>query len=113
MTNSEDQDPKRREGRVRTRFEALYSSGGFEGAGVLEDISYSGAHFEDATLRPPMDMEIRVFVFIQPVSPLELTGRVVRHTEKGFAIAYKVLDPEIQRLVDDAAALVSAPRHEG
>ena len=80
---------------------------------MLEDISYSGAHFEDATRRPPMDAEVRVFVFIQPVSPFEIAGRVVRHTEQGFAIAYKNLDAEVERLVDDAAAIVSAPEPEG
>ena len=34
---------RRRSGRVRTRFDALYSAGQQEGAGVLADISYSGA----------------------------------------------------------------------
>ena len=51
-------------------------------------------------------------VFIQPVSPFEIAGRVVRHTEQGFAIAYKNLDADVERLVDDAAAIVSAPEPE-
>jgi hypothetical protein len=100
---------RRREGRVRTKFEALYSAGRLEGTGVLQDLSYSGAHFEEVSLRPDIGLEIRAYIFIQPVSPLELVGRVVRHSENGFAIEYKVSDPEVQRLVDDVAAIVCPP----
>ena len=105
-----DEWNRRREGRVRTKFEALYSAGRLEGTGVLQDISYSGAHFEEASLLPSIGLEIRVYVFIQPVSPLELVGWVVRHTDNGFAIEYKVTDPEAQRLVDDIAAIVCPPK---
>ena len=34
---------------------------------------------------------------------------MVRTFENGFAIEYKDLDPEVRRLVDDAAAIVGAP----
>ena len=47
-------------------------------------------------------------MFIQPVSPFELVGHVVRLTESGFAIEYEVEDPEVRRLVDDVSAIVSA-----
>ena len=49
---------------------------------------------------------MRLYVFIQPVSPFELSGEVVRHEGTTFAIRYSNLDPEIGRLVDDVAALV-------
>ena len=92
--------------RVKTRFETLYASG----VGVLADISYSGAHLEETTVRPDVGTEIRIYVFLQPVFPVEIAGQVVRHTENGFAIEYKDLDPRVRRLVDDAAAVVAHPK---
>jgi hypothetical protein len=100
---------KRSSVRVRARFDALYSSGQKEGAGVLADISYSGARIEDSSIRPELGTTVRIYVFVQPVSPFELVGSVVRHSDTGFAIEYKDLDSEVRRLVDDAAAIVSAP----
>jgi len=101
-----------REPRIRTRFEALYSMGRREGAGVLADISYSGAHIEDSSLVPELGTEVRIYVFVQPVSPFTLSGRVVRTTDRGFAIAYKALDDEVRRLVDDASAVVNDPKQQ-
>ena len=72
---------KRGEGRVRTQFETLYSAGRAEGAGILADISYSGALIAEASLRPDIGDKLRLYVFVQPVSPFELIGNVVRHTE--------------------------------
>ena len=92
--------------RYRTRFDTLCSSGREEGAGTLADLSYTGARLEDASLRPALGTKVRLFVFVQPVQPFELSGHVVRHTENGFAIAFTSLDPEVEHLVDDVAALV-------
>ncbi len=100
---------KRGEGRVRTQFETLYSAGRTEGAGIIADISYSGALISEASLRPDIGDKLRLYVFVQPVSPFELIGSVVRYTEDGFAIEYEVSDPDVCRLVDDAAAIVNAP----
>lgn len=104
----------RRDHRIKTHFETLYTAGRREGVGVLADISYSGALLEGTSMRPPIGSTVRFFVFLQPVSPFELIGRVVRHHEDGFAIEYKDLDPEIHHLVDDAAAIVTTPgtRHD-
>lgn len=99
---------KPRDPRIRTRFEALLSLGRSEGAGLLADISYSGARIEDSSLIPEVGTPVRIYVFVMPVSPFQLQGEVVRTTEKGFAIAYSVEDPEVRRLVDDAAALVQS-----
>ena len=99
---------KRKHPRFRARFDSLLSAGRSEGVGVLTDISYSGARLEEATLRPEPGSKIRLYVFIQPVAPFELVGEVVRSDETGFAVAYQVESPEVQRLVDDVAALVSA-----
>ena len=100
---------KRRNPRFRTRFDALYSLGSEEGSGVLTDLSYSGARLENATLAPEPGTKVRLFIFIQPIQPFELIGHVVRHTEDGFAVEVDVPDPEIQHLVDDVRAIVTAP----
>ena len=100
---------RRSEGRVRTQFETLYSAGRTEGAGILADISYSGARIEEASLRPEVGDKLRLYVFVQPVAPFELIGSVVRVTEDGFAIEYELSDPDVRRLVDDAAAIVTTP----
>jgi hypothetical protein len=101
---------RRKEPRFKTRFDALYSDCKAEGAGVLADISYSGARIENASLRPEVGTRVRFYVFVQPVLPFELIGHVVRVTEDGFAIEYDVSDPEVRRLVDDVAAIVTTPQ---
>ena len=101
---------KRKEPRFKTRFDALYSDREREGAGVLADISYSGARIENASLRPEVGTLVRFYVFVQPVLPFELVGHVVRIAEDGFAIEYDVSDPEVRRLVDDVAAIVTSPQ---
>ena len=50
---------------------------------------------------------MRLYVFIQPISPFELIGHVVRSTDSSFAIAYEVSDPGLRDLVDDIAAIVA------
>ncbi len=99
---------RRSAGRITTRFEALYSAGREEGFAVLRDISYTGALFGETTIRPEIGKRIRAYVFVQPVSPVELVGEVVRTTDDGFAIRYEIADPEVRRLVDDAAAVVTS-----
>jgi hypothetical protein len=96
--------------RFRTRFDALFSSGPSEGSAVLSNLSYSGASLENVTMWPDVGTEVRLYVFIQPVAPFEIVGRVVRKTETGFAIAHEIDDPELRNLVDDVAAIVSVPR---
>lgn len=101
---------QRRDRRIRTRFETLYSTERREGGGMLADISYSGARFEQTSLQPRAGARVRIHVFLPSRSePFELVGEVVRVTEQGFAIRYEKPKPEVCRLVDDAAALVSLP----
>ena len=95
--------------RFKTRFDVLCSAGESEGSGVLVDISRSGARLGTSSHVPEMGTKVRLYVFIQPVCPFELSGEVVRVEESSFAIRYSNLDPEIGRLVDDVAALVMRP----
>lgn len=100
---------QRRSPRIRTRFESLVSAQREEGVGLLADIAYEGAHVEEASFQPAIGAAVRIYVFIRPVAPFEITGHVVRHTERGFAIEFEKLRPEVRSLVDDAAALVTVP----
>ena len=101
----------RRDLRVQVAFDALYSHGRREGAGILVNFSYSGALIEDASLPPDVGTTVRVYIFVQPVAPFELVGEVVRHSgDQSFALEFKDLSPELRALVDDAAAIVAAAR---
>ncbi len=101
---------KRRGARFPTALNAHYSSGPEEGIGVLSNVSYSGALIEDSSVQPSVGSKVRIYVFAEPVdpiapaSPCELVGRVVRHSSSGFAIEYDEPDPEVRRLVDEAAS---------
>ncbi len=98
---------QRRSPRFVTRFDALVSATAEEGAGVLAEVSYAGARLTGASVQPPVGSRVKLYIFVQPVSPFELEGHVVRHVdEDGFAITYELFDPEIRALVDDVAALV-------
>jgi hypothetical protein len=102
---------KRRNFRVKTRFEILFSSRREEGTGVLADISESGALVENASLQPQPGGSIRVHIFLpNRPEPFELLGHVTRHTERGFAIEYEKLSSEVCRLLEDAAAIVAVPQ---
>jgi len=68
-------------------------------------------------MRPEIGTPVTLYVYLIPLSafealtPLELAGHVVRHSSNGFAIEYKDnLDPDVHRMVDDAAAVVAVPR---
>lgn len=91
---------RRRSPRIRSRFDALVSAGAREGAGVLADISYSGARLEDCSEQPPVGTRIRLYVFAEPAPAFELEGVVVRHTETGFAIGYEIHDAFTRCRVD-------------
>ena len=113
MTETTD---RQRDHRVPIRLEAFYSYGRVEGLGRLANISYSGALIEDITMQPEIGAQVILYVFLKPPSafeaptPFELAGHVVRHTSDGFAIDYNDnLDPDVRRMVDDAAAVVAVP----
>jgi hypothetical protein len=98
---------RRRSPRFKARFDALCSSGAREGAGVLAEISYEGVRLEESSIRPEIGTRVVLYIFVRPVQPFELAGRVVRHTETGFALAIDPPSLEVRRLVDDVAALVT------
>ncbi len=114
MTETTNRRPDKR---IPVHLVALYSSGLFAADGVLANISYSGALIEDTEMRPEIGTRVVLYVYVHPRSaftaetPFELVGHVVRHTSAGFAIEYKDnLDPDVRRMVDDAAAVLAVPR---
>jgi hypothetical protein len=101
---------KRRDSRVPTRLETNYSSGREDGSGILANISYSGALLKETSSLPRIGSLVRVHILLSEHSHFVIVGQVVRHVEGGFAIEYSDLDPEVRRLVDDAAAIVGTPK---
>jgi hypothetical protein len=68
-------------------------------------------------MRPKIGTRVALFVYLKPPSafgapsPFEVSGHVVRHSSDGFAIEYDDnLDPDVRRMVDDAAAVVAVRR---
>lgn len=102
---------RRRNFRIRTHFEATYSTERQEGSAILANISYSGALLTQASLQPRLESQVRVYVLLNEDFPFVIVGRVVRHVEDGFAIEYADLSPEVRRLVDYAAAMVENALH--
>ena len=106
-----------RDDRIHIRLEAHCSVGRFEVVGVLTNISYSGALIEDTSMQPEIGTPIVLYLFLKPpgafeaATPLKLTGHVARHNSTGFAIEYEHnFNSKVRRMVDDAAAIIAAPR---
>ncbi len=103
--------------RISIRLEAFYSFGRVEDDGMLADISYSGALIEGTTMQPEIGTRVVLYVYLKPPSafeataPFELTGVISRHGSDGFAIKFEDNhDPDLRRMVDDAAAIVATRR---
>ena len=106
-----------RDKRIPISLTADLAFGRMKGSGMLANISYSGALIEDTTMWPKIGTPIVLYLDLKPSSafrvatPFKLAGHVVRRASTGFAIEYDDnLDPDVRRMVDDAAALVDAPR---
>ncbi len=115
MTETTD---RRHANRVRIYLKAYYSFNGIDGVGVLADVSYSGALIEDISTRPPeIGTPIVVCVYLisphdfEEVTPLELTGHVVRHSSTGFAVKYEDNhDSDVRRMLEVASAIAAIRR---
>ena len=107
----------RRGFRVSIRLEVNGTSGRFEVVGELANISYSGALIEETSMQPEIGAAVVLYLYLTPpgdfkaVSPFRLAGHVVRHSSTGFAIEYeRNFDPDVPRMLGDAAAIVAASR---
>jgi hypothetical protein len=104
-----------RASRISIRLETYYSYSRVEGAGVVANISYSGALIEKTPKQPEVGTPIILYICLHPPtafeaqSPFELVGRVSRHSRSGFAVQYaEGIDLTVRRMVDDAAAITAA-----
>jgi len=107
--------PGERAKRVQIRLETYYAYGWVEGAGVLANISYSGALIEGTPAQPDVGTPIVLHICLHPpsvfevASPFEILGHVARHSPSGFAVKYgNGVDQALRRMVDNAAAVVAA-----
>ncbi len=114
MTETTNRRPDKR---FPTGLEVFYYARRVDAVGVLANISYSGALIEDTRVRPKIGTFVVIYVHLEPPSafaaatPFELAGHVVRHSSNGFAIEYEDNhDPDVRRMVDDAAEIVAVPR---
>ena len=97
--------------RVRTDFEAVYSSERIEGSGTLVDISLSGARLEDTEVQPKIGSAVRAdaYAYASANDPVRLVGEVVRHTPRGFALQFTSVDEAVRRLVFEACGEPEGP----
>jgi hypothetical protein len=106
-----------RANRIPIRLDTYYAYGWVEGAGVVANISYSGALIEGTPAQPDIGTPVVLHICLHPASafqvpsPFEVVGHVVRHSPSGFAIKYDAsVDRKVRRVVDNAAAVVAARR---
>ena len=108
---------ERRSDRILIHLEVFCSFERVEGTASLANISYTGALVEGATVTPVIGARIKLYVHLKPPGdfkakdPFQMTGVVARHTSGGFAVEFEdKLDPDVRRMVDDAAAIVTTRR---
>jgi hypothetical protein len=107
----------KRADRFPVPLKVYYSYERVEGAASLTNISYTGALLENTPMRPEIGTCVQLYVHlkppctIEPVAPSKLIGVVVRHSSNGFAVKFENShDPDLRRMVDDAAAILTAER---
>ncbi len=108
---------RRRGYRISIRLEVYFSEDLYEVVGTLTNISYSGALIDDTSMHPVIGTPAVLYVYLKSpgafkaVSPFRLTGHVIRHSSTGFAMEYgDNFDPDVRRMVDDAAAILTDQR---
>jgi hypothetical protein len=76
-------------------------------AGVLSDISLSGARLEQTGLRPSVGSEVTLVFALGDDKPFEIAARVVRPTDAGgYAVQFEALDPRFKAALAQAALLL-------
>jgi hypothetical protein len=76
-------------------------------AGVLSDISLSGARLEQTGLRPSVGSEVTLVFAFGDDQPFEIAARVVRPTEGGgYAVQFEALDPRFKAAMAQASVLL-------
>jgi len=111
------QEERRRGSRIRTAFEVLNAHPPLEGIARLRDLSTHGACIEDTSARPEIGKTVQLSVRVSEREPPRvLTGKVVRHTESGFAVEFDKPEPHFDSLIGEelaAEAPIENPRPTG
>jgi hypothetical protein len=112
-----DATSDRRADRFPIPLKVYYSFDRVEGIASLVNISYTGALLENTAMRPEIGTRIQLYLHLKPPcaseasKPSELAGIVIRHSSDGFGVVFEDnQDPDVRRVVDDAAALVATRR---
>ena len=92
---------KARKPRFDLRAPVAYSGEPGTGRGLIWNISTSGLRIEAASVEAPLGTELRIRAsYFAGSSEVTLHGRVVRHTEGGFAVQFENLPFEAQELLN-------------
>lgn len=92
----------RREPRFEVRVPAEFE-GGASGSGTTWNISFSGVLIENASERLPIGTRVEVrFSFFPGSFGTTFVGRVIRHTERGFALEFSDLDDPHRKVLTAA-----------
>lgn len=92
--------------RAIVQFRVSFRSGVFNGRASLADLSTRGARLEEASSQPQIGAEAELDISLPPLPVFTIKGVVQRRTWDGFAVTFSGDDPELERFVADAAALV-------
>ena len=94
---------RRTSSRREIQLSVLCRSGLVSRAAELVNISVVGALLESSSVSPPPGTIVRIKL-TPPASdsgtPVELEGRVVRYTSKGFAIEFLTITKKLKQLVE-------------
>lgn len=86
-------DERRAAPRFRVRAPVEYADSA-SGRGITWDVSLSGVRIEGASASVPVGRTLTLrFSFFAGSFDTPLSGRVVRHTGEGFAVAFTALEP--------------------
>ena len=92
----------RREPRFEVRGPAEYQDGA-SGNGTTWNISFSGVLIENASEQLPIGALVEVrFSFFPGSFDTTFVGRVIRHTERGFALEFTDLDDPRRKVLTAA-----------
>jgi hypothetical protein len=100
MDNSEEEDRRDLE-RKNIALNVLCSAGHEEGPGLLKDVSHHGAMVESTSVRPSVGDSVMILLRASPDdAPDVLHTSVVRHTDEGFAVKFRVPYSVVRNLIE-------------
>ncbi len=89
-----------RPARLRADFSAEYTAGIEQGSGIVVEISRTGARIDTGDPPPPIGSTVWLHIHVRDSYAADIVGRVSRHPERGFAIVFIGLTPEVLELLD-------------